>query len=161
MTTVTAETRHFTASMVVLDTRTGRVLLVHHKVMGLWVFPGGHVDPNEAPHETAQREVREETGLDVEVSGVLRTEHGSGMVVFPQPITIAEHNAPAKPAKGEPPHRHIDFLYLGFTDSLGAMRPALAEVGAAQWFDAAALYNLHLQGQSRGEVYGIAAGYIA
>ena len=41
--------RHFTASMVVIDTTTARVLLIHHNASGLLQFPGGHVDPNEAP----------------------------------------------------------------------------------------------------------------
>src|SRR4051794_6449992 len=34
---------------------------------GLWDIPGGFVDPGEHPHETVRRELREETGLEVEV----------------------------------------------------------------------------------------------
>ncbi len=56
-TSVTPDTRHFTASMVVLDVERGLVLLVHHRASGLWMFPGGHVDPDEAAHEAALREV--------------------------------------------------------------------------------------------------------
>lgn len=32
---------------------------------GFWVFPKGHVEEGESEHETALREVKEETGLDV------------------------------------------------------------------------------------------------
>ncbi len=32
---------------------------------GFWVFPKGHMEAGESEHETAMREVKEETGLDV------------------------------------------------------------------------------------------------
>jgi len=32
---------------------------------GFWVFPKGHMEAGESEHETALREVKEETGLDV------------------------------------------------------------------------------------------------
>ena len=32
---------------------------------GYWVFPKGHMEAGESEHETAMREVKEETGLDV------------------------------------------------------------------------------------------------
>jgi ADP-ribose pyrophosphatase YjhB (NUDIX family) len=46
----------------------GRVLLVHQTYKGnKWAWPGGSVDPNEAPWNAVVREVKEETALDVEV----------------------------------------------------------------------------------------------
>jgi 8-oxo-dGTP pyrophosphatase MutT (NUDIX family) len=43
-----------------------KVLLVKHKKLGLWLNPGGHIDPGELPHEAAEREFYEETGVFVE-----------------------------------------------------------------------------------------------
>ncbi|GFK92584.1 Adenine DNA glycosylase [Fundidesulfovibrio magnetotacticus] len=34
---------------------------------GLWEFPGGQMEPGEHPRDTARREVREETGFEVEI----------------------------------------------------------------------------------------------
>jgi 8-oxo-dGTP diphosphatase len=39
------------------------VLLVNHRRSGLWLPTGGHVEPDEAPQVTAQRELEEELGL--------------------------------------------------------------------------------------------------
>lgn len=59
--------KHFTASALVID--NGKVLLVNHKKFGVWLYPGGHVEKNETPDQAVIREVKEETGLDVEIMG--------------------------------------------------------------------------------------------
>lgn len=42
-----------------------KILLIQHKT-GHWSFPKGHVEANETEHETASREVKEETGIDID-----------------------------------------------------------------------------------------------
>lgn len=59
--------KHFTASAIIID--NGKVLLVNHKKLGVWIYPGGHIEENETPDQTVMREVKEETGLDVEIIG--------------------------------------------------------------------------------------------
>jgi 8-oxo-dGTP diphosphatase len=44
---------------VVLRDQYGRILLVDHVNAGLWLPPGGHVEPDEDPEVTARREARE------------------------------------------------------------------------------------------------------
>ena len=41
------------------------ILLVRHIKSGYWSFPKGHVEEGETEEETARREIKEETGLDV------------------------------------------------------------------------------------------------
>jgi phosphatase NudJ len=53
-----------------------RFALVHERKHGqLWYFPAGRVEIGETIREAAMRETREETGLDVELTGLLRVEH--------------------------------------------------------------------------------------
>ena len=47
-----------------------RVLLCHRRDHDLWNLPGGALEHGEAPWDGVIREVREETGLEVEVSGL-------------------------------------------------------------------------------------------
>jgi ADP-ribose pyrophosphatase YjhB (NUDIX family) len=55
-------------------TRDDHVLLIQRGVeprKGKWGFPAGFVDYGEDPREAARREVREETGLDVRITGLV------------------------------------------------------------------------------------------
>src|ERR1017187_8893724 len=54
---------HLTASAFVVSSRG--VILLRHRLLGIWVQPGGHIDPGEGPEEAALRETLEETGLAV------------------------------------------------------------------------------------------------
>jgi 8-oxo-dGTP pyrophosphatase MutT (NUDIX family) len=47
-----------------------RVLLVRNERAG-WELPGGRLEEGESPEECVRREVAEETGLDVDVHGVV------------------------------------------------------------------------------------------
>lgn len=44
---------------------TTQLLLIKHRYSGHWSFPKGHVEAGERENETALREVKEETGLDI------------------------------------------------------------------------------------------------
>lgn len=41
------------------------ILLVRHLRSGHWSFPKGHMEAGETEEDTARREIKEETGLDV------------------------------------------------------------------------------------------------
>ena len=71
--------------------RGGKVLLVQRAKppVGIWAFPGGHVEPGERLEEAAARELMEETGLTASFSGLLeiydvirRDPHGTVTVHY-------------------------------------------------------------------------------
>lgn len=63
------ELQHFSAKMCY--TATGhlvvdnKILLIKHRKLKSWMSPGGHIDPDELPHQAAEREFFEETGINV------------------------------------------------------------------------------------------------
>ena len=58
------------ASAVVTDDE-GRILLQRRQDNDLWALPGGGMEMTDSLPGTAVREVKEETGLDVEVTGLV------------------------------------------------------------------------------------------
>jgi 8-oxo-dGTP pyrophosphatase MutT (NUDIX family) len=56
---------------VLLFDDEGRVLLVRHSNEGLWVAPGGMIEPDEDPAAAARREMFEETACEVDIVKVL------------------------------------------------------------------------------------------
>ncbi|MGZ8415669.1 MAG: NUDIX domain-containing protein, partial [Methyloceanibacter sp.] len=60
------------ASIAVFKDR--KVLLVKRArppFAGLWSLPGGKTEGQEAPREAARRELKEETGIEADVEGVV------------------------------------------------------------------------------------------
>jgi ADP-ribose pyrophosphatase YjhB (NUDIX family) len=55
--------QHLVSYVVPVDPADGSMLLVDHINAGLWLPPGGHVEVDEHPAQTAEREVHEELGL--------------------------------------------------------------------------------------------------
>ena len=60
-------TRLVPAACAVVVDNEGRLLLAKRTDNSLWTIPGGTMKPGETIAEAAVREVKEETGLDVEV----------------------------------------------------------------------------------------------
>lgn len=115
-------TRDFTATTFVVE--NGRALLLLHRKLGKWFPPGGHIDPNELPDAAAIREVREETGLEVELLTASRTL--GPVQVLPQPYCILLENISAG-------HQHIDLIYFARVRG-GTLAHAEREAHAARWF---------------------------
>lgn len=97
---------HFTASAFVLSPDGRDLVLIHHKKLGIWVQPGGHVDAADADLESAaRREVAEEVGLtELEPWGAERL--GSGAAGL---FDVDIHVIPAR--KAEPAHEHFDVRF--------------------------------------------------
>lgn len=95
---------HVTVATIVED--NGRFLLVYENANGNYVFnqPAGHLEPNESLKEAAIRETLEETGWDVELTGVV------GVNLYTAPsngVTYCRTTFIAKPLKHHP-DRELD-----------------------------------------------------
>lgn len=75
----------------VLVEQDGKVILVRRAVvpaLGSWCLPSGFVEYDEAPDEAARRECLEETGLQVQLTGLLEVSQylndsrGPGIVIL-------------------------------------------------------------------------------
>jgi 8-oxo-dGTP pyrophosphatase MutT (NUDIX family) len=97
----------FTASVFIV--RDGKVLLHLHKKLGKWLQPGGHIELDEDPNQAAMREVKEETGFDIELIGnprpTLQEFDLSDSDIIP-PKFLNRHHFNEM-------HEHVDFVYFG------------------------------------------------
>ncbi|MGW5047160.1 NUDIX hydrolase [Streptomyces griseoluteus] len=59
----------------------GEVLLIHKTDNDLWALPGGGIDLGESAPDAAVRETKEETGFDVEVTGLVGIYTNPGHVM--------------------------------------------------------------------------------
>jgi ADP-ribose pyrophosphatase YjhB (NUDIX family) len=99
--------------------RDGRILLVERgkgALIGKWAVPGGRVEWGESLADAAQREVREETGLEVRLGPV---------------IWAGEYIGP-----GDPPSWHFTLVdYVGFP--IGGTLAAGDDARDARWLTVA------------------------
>lgn len=92
------EPGHLTASAFVVSPERDAVLLIFHKKLGIWVQPGGHLEPSDATlQDAARRELAEEVGLNLPAD--------PERAIFDLDI----HAIPAR--KDEPSHEHFDVRY--------------------------------------------------
>lgn len=68
-----------------------KVLLVKHKKLKIWLNPGGHIEAGELPHQAAEREFLEETGVRVIAYDVGQTMTSVDSEYLPSPILSNLH----------------------------------------------------------------------
>lgn len=92
--------------------------LIIRQIQGHWCFPKGHVEGNETEHETAAREIREETGLQVDFIDGFRekTEYS------PAPGTVKEVvYFLARPTGGKEKIQKSELKDMAWADPVGAL----------------------------------------
>ena len=65
-------------TLVVVENEVGEVVVGRRSIepgYGRWCLPGGFVNDDEHPADSALREVREEIGVDVDIMGLLGGYH--------------------------------------------------------------------------------------
>lgn len=107
---------HLVAYIAPVDFARESVLLVDHRKAGLWLPPGGHIEPCEAPEFAAVREAREELGIDVR-----------GRLRGPLLLTVA------RTVGAGPRHTDISLWYAAVADEHEPLRLDAGEFAGAGW----------------------------
>lgn len=127
--------RHFTVTGYVVNKDKTKLLLINHKKLNKWLPAGGHLEENEVPHEAAEREVLEETGItvtlldmgdpDFELQGVVDDQ-------IPRPYAMFYQIIPKNTKDDE--HIHLDMLYVFEADEAHQTNAQLDEVSDVRWW---------------------------
>ncbi|KKP24482.1 MAG: NUDIX hydrolase [candidate division TM6 bacterium GW2011_GWF2_28_16] len=103
--------KDFTATGYIVNPERTKMLVIFHNKLQKWLPAGGHVEPNELPHEAALREVFEETGITAKIitdDPIINLENKVDCQI-PRPYTILYQIVPEN--KKDIEHIHVDFIY--------------------------------------------------
>jgi 8-oxo-dGTP diphosphatase len=108
---------HLVSYFALVDEPRGKMLLVDHKLAGLWLPSGGHVEPNEDPRATVVRELAEELSLVADF-------------VQPDPLFITVTRTGGEDGG----HIDVSLWYLLRGDSSAAIEFDRCEFHGVRWF---------------------------
>ncbi len=104
-----------------------KVLLVHHKFLGMWLPVGGHIDKDETPDDALIREVKEELNLDVEIlNNQDLPVNGKIKRNLANPFYVNVHNV------GD--HDHCGFFYICKVKDISILKIEKKELNDFNWF---------------------------
>ena len=132
--------RDFTVA--VFAVQADHVILHRHRRLGIWLPPGGHIEPNELPDEAAEREVLEEAGIEIDLVGA----RGLPMDYPGQPRQLVRPEGIQLESIG-PGHEHIDLIYFARPRLPGSTLPQLLE--GMEWVSADRLGEIDLNQEVR------------
>ena len=111
-----------------------QVLLVHHRGLNKWLPVGGHIELDEDPEAAALREVREESGLEVDLLGERPPTSGHGTRALLAPRYMDIHYI-------SDTHEHIGMIYWARPRD-GRLKLSPAEHHEIRWCSSRALDTL-------------------
>ncbi|MFH1253873.1 MAG: NUDIX hydrolase [bacterium] len=124
--------RDFTATGYVINPEKTKILVIFHNKLQKWLPAGGHMEPNELPHEAALREVFEETGV---TARIISDDHDMGLngesdCQIPRPYSVLYQIIPQSIKDVE--HIHVDFIYAMEAEE-SALKIQVEEVSRVEW----------------------------
>jgi 8-oxo-dGTP pyrophosphatase MutT (NUDIX family) len=125
------EIGHITGSALIVDVAQKRVLLHFHRKLNRWLQLGGHAEYEKYPHQIAEREAKEESGL-IDLKLFPDTNK-------PTLIDVDVHTIPQQ--KNRPEHLHLDFRYAFSTNTPELVNGAEGESDQFLWIPLSDLEN--------------------
>ena len=122
-------TRHFVATVYVVN--DGATALHHHDKLDMWLPPGGHVERDELPHVAAEREVREELGMPVDLVAPAGDVDTGTVRSLPRPRHVLLEDIDVY-GDGSVGHQHVDFVFYGRVPGR-EIDPGAGEQAAEDW----------------------------
>lgn len=117
--------KSITATVYIIN--DGKLLLHKHKKYNTWFPVGGHLAPDELPHEAAIREAKEEAGLDITLVETENVPHFDIGRVDRLPTPFCLYH------EGDIEEQFLDFIYIGETTQTELL-PMIAESKELRWF---------------------------
>lgn len=113
---------HFSSSAFVVNKERNKMVVVYHKILDNWFYPGGHADGEANLLNVAHREVLEETGLDAKI-------------LSPNIFSIQLFAVPTHVRKGNhvSAHMHLDTVYLFEADDTIPLKYREDESSGIKW----------------------------
>lgn len=140
--------KHFTSSVCILSKGSPKkMLLIHHRKYGKWIQPGGHIDRFENPVETAIREVKEETGIDISFLKDKISIVDKDGTFLPLPAYLMEFTIPE--LGDQPKHYHIDTMYVVEIDEQRSLQNNDQESHGTKWFTKKEILRLDIHEDTR------------
>lgn len=126
---------HLVAGGFIYSKSDNKFLVLYHKDLKIYLYPGGHIDKeDENPLEAAKREVYEETGIsNLKLLNIVDDE----LV----PVDIDTHMIPYNERLNLPEHYHFEFRYLFVVDKVSDINIDTSELGDYRWIDMNELYD--------------------
>lgn len=140
---------HMTASSMIFNHKSDKVLLIYHNIYKSFAWTGGHSDGEHNLLKTAAAEAMEETGL--KKLWLINPEGGERIAFSEAPdeavnmaaaVDILTVNGHVKRGKYVSAHLHLNVSYLFETDEYAAVRCKPDENSDVQWVDCDALSEI-------------------
>ncbi len=119
---------HITTSGFLYAFKEKKFLVMYHKDIKMYLYPGGHMDNDDnSTLDAAKREVIEETGLSE--FNTLNICNDNELVPFDINIHLTRYNE----RLNLPSHYHFDFRYLFTIDQISTIKMDLDEHSSYKW----------------------------
>ena len=109
--------KHLVSYFVLYDYHKNKIMLVDHIKAGLWLPSGGHVEKNEHPNTTVEREIQEELSMSAKF-------FSSDPLFITQTVTVGKTAG----------HTDVSLWYLLSADSEKPIQYDLGEFNGYKWF---------------------------